>query len=359
MNILLVYHELGFRGGEKLFTNLSRGLIKKGHKVYFVAGRSNPQKLNLPKNVKLISPSKFINKIFKNNWLFVFFSLPVTVFSILKIIKKVDVIYTGEVFTALWPSIIVSSLFKKKLLLSAFEIKKVSFVKNAVTINSSLIPYLKKSGVKNVSYIPPGIDFPKFKYTKTYLPAQAGKNIILMVGAIHPAKGQQIAIDAFKLVKTKIPDAVLIIAGGGDSNSIENLESKINNLNLNNSITVTGFVPENEINNYYLKSNVCLMCGPIGGLTIIESLYFGKNIIYPTSGNPPLGPVEEHDLGIVLSKNEPKLYAQKIIDILKYPKKYEAKLKKDRQKAIKLFSLNNFTKSTLHVLQKISDQDLV
>lgn len=343
MNILLVYHELGGRGGEKLFLNLANGLIVKGHKVNLCIGRITN---NTPPHKKLIliKPSKIINHIFQNNWIFIILSMPFTFFNILKNLSDIDVIYTGESFTAFYPSLFASLITGKKLVLSAFEIKNcflINKVKHAATINKTLVPVLKKAGIKNVTYIPAGIDFPKFKSKKP------NKNMILMVGTIHPAKRQDIAIEAFELAKKKIPDLKLVIAGGGDTN---NLKFQILNLKLQNSVKITGFISENQIKEYYQKSSLCLMCGPIGGLTILESLYFNKNIIYPTSGNPPLGPVEEHNLGTILPKNDPKLYAEKIVDIIKHPKKYEEKLKRDRKFVLKNFSVEKFTSKTLKIL---------
>lgn len=360
MNILLVYHELGFRGGEKLFANLCKGLSEKGHRVTFVCARVNKKSIALPKKIQLIKPPVLLNKLFENNWIFVLFSMPITFANILRHASKIDVIYSGETFTAFWPALMASKILAKKLVLSVYEVSKsksiinlinnflLEHVRYATTINSTLIPTLKNDfKIKKVHSIPAGIDFSVLRKpdpTKVIRKFGLEKNkVILMQGAIHPQKRQDLAIKAFRLVSKAVPNLKLIIVGGGDKAYLERL-------NLS-GIIFAGFIPEHDIKDYYSVADVCIMCGPIGGLTIVEALFFNKITVYPSSGTPPLGPVEEYNLGEIIYKKTHTAFAAKILEILKKPEKYSKKITDDRKKALKIFSLKRFTSDTLRVLE--------
>lgn len=379
MRILLVYHELGGRGGERLFTTLAKGSINNDHEVSLVVGRYNKEFLPVPKEVKIIKPPQLLNNLIQNNWIFAFLSMPITFINIIRTIPKVDVIYSGESFTGLWPAICASLLSKKALVLSVFELGKrtssptgwrgvlnflwdktntylVKKVKFAVTINSTLIPSLKKNfGIPNVYSVPAGIDFSHFANPN---PTQVikkyrlnGKKIILMQGLLHPQKRQDLAIESFNLTKKKIPNCTLIISGGGDQNYLNKLKKLAYKLKLEKDVVFTGFVPDDELKNYYRAADVVLMCGPIAGLTVIEALYSDKLTIYPTSGKPPLGPVEEYGLGIILMEKSAEEFSKSIIDVLTNPENYKSKLKKDKEIALSKFSMHSFTESTLKVLK--------
>jgi len=379
MRILLVYHELGGRGGERLFATLSKGFISKGHEVYLVVGRINKDYIPFAPEVRIIKPPRLLNNLIQNNWVFAFFSMPATFINIMRTLASADIIYSGESFTGLWPAIIASLISGKKLVLSVFELGKyvspphgwravlnflwdkvntylVGKIKFAVTINSTLTPALKNNfGIANVYSIPAGIDFSYFanpnpaKVTKKY--GLGGKKIILMQGLLHPQKRQDLAIKAFSLVKKKIPNSSLIIAGGGDQNYLNKLKKLAGKLELEKDIVFTGFVPDDELKNYYSAADLVLMCGPIAGLTIIEALLFNKLTIYPTSGKPPLGPVEEYGLGIITKNKSSKEFSRYIVDILLNPSKFKNKLEKDKKNAISKFSMNSFTNSTFEVLR--------
>lgn len=379
MKVLLVYHELGFRGGERLFSTLAKGLILKGNKVVLLVGRFNKESIPFPKEVKIVKPPNVINTILQNNWLFALFSMPYTFLNIMRTVPSVDVIYCGESFTGLWPTYFASVISKKKLVVSVFELGKrvsppsgwqgilhtiweytnnfiVKKVKFATTINSSLVTPLNKNfGIPNVFSIPAGIDFNIFnnpkpeKVIKKY--KLKGNKIILMQGLLHPQKKQDLSIKAFSLVKGKVPNNTLIIAGGGNQNYLKKLKKLTLRLKVEKDTIFAGYVPNDELKNYYAASDVVLMCGPIAGLTVIEALYFDKLTIYPTSGKPPFGPVEEYGLGIITKTKSAQEFSKYIVDVLTNPEKYKGKIEKDKKLALNKFSMKSFTKATLEVFK--------
>ena len=367
MRIFLVYHDLSFRGGERLFATLAKGLIKKGHSVYLVAGRIGKNPRPFSSQVKIIRPPGLFNKLFGNNWLFVIFSMPITLINILRVIPKIETVYTAEGFLALWPAIIAATLFRKKLVLSVFELgsTKTNFintffvkqVKNAVTVNSTLVPALEKTfKIPNVRSVPAGIDAELFKKANPYSVIKRykldSKKILFMPGLINRHKMQDLAIEILSEVKKEFPETALIIAGSGDEKYLEELRTLVKKLKLEEKdVVFAGFVPENDLKHYYAASDLVLMCGPIAGLTIIEALFCNKLTIYPTSGHPPLGPVEEYGLGFIVKDKKASSFSKKIVTYLKNPHKFSKKLQKDKKLAVKEHSLESFTNRTLDVLK--------
>ncbi len=106
------------------------------------------------------------------------------------------------------------------------------------------------------------------------------KNFII-VGLVRPSKGQDQVVYAFKEVIKKYPDVILNIVGGDQLNWINNIV-QLNNLD--NNVRVLG-----EVNNpfeYYLKSDVALMCSPneAMGRVTLEAMASGVPVIGYNSG---------------------------------------------------------------------------
>jgi glycosyltransferase involved in cell wall biosynthesis len=382
MRILLVFHDLSFRGGEKVFANLAKGLTQQKHSAALLVARKAANSIPLPPKVKLITPSFICNQLFQNNWIFTLFSLPVTTLNLLNHAKNYDVIYTSESFLSLWPAVLIAKLTHKKLILSVFELGHTSenhpalrglssqifstlntyFVKqvqHAITVNQSLeIPLKQKYQIPHITTILAGIDFDLFKNPEPKKIKQKyrlqHKKIIVMTGIVHPYKKQDLALDILKEVRKKIPEIMLLIIGDGPEKFRTLIKQKIQQENLKKNVVLVGLIKDEELKNFYAAADMVLQCGPIGGLTIIEAIISGKMPIYPTSGNPPQGPVEPLQLGIIVAKNQPEIYAKKIIEYLKNPQKYKDKLHRDQHIIRTKYSLEKFAKETIKILTEKS-----
>lgn len=345
MNCLLVFHEIGIRGGEKVFLKISEALVNKNNKVTFVCGKLNKIHQPIPKKVKIVKS---------------FLGIPFMFFGILGQIRKTDVIFTGESPFCLWPSIFLGTIFRKKIIFVDFEFgnKKenpisIFFAKKAdigVAINKKLLPYLKnKLSVKKSHYFPIPIDEKIFKHPKK-IKRLNNKFVIFMPGVIHPAKRQDIAIKTLEIIHKKIQGAILIVGNVGKSSYKSELRKLAKSYNLDKKI-IFKYIKDSELKNYYYSSDIVLMCGPIGGLTIAEASYFKKISIYPTSGSPPSGPVEELGLGVILIKNTPNEYARIILKYHKNPSNYNKKIDADKKIVDANFSSFQFSKNIIKLIK--------
>lgn len=69
-------------------------------------------------------------------------------------------------------------------------------------------------------------------------------NSLVYMGALYPEFGSDLAIEALKVVKQKLPDATLHIIGGGDG--FERLKKLVTKLDLEESVILYGFVKDNN-----------------------------------------------------------------------------------------------------------------
>jgi glycosyltransferase involved in cell wall biosynthesis len=115
-----------------------------------------------------------------------------------------------------------------------------------------------------------------------------GRPVVLCVGRLVPYKGYSTLIDAAKLMHT---DAAIIIVGGGPL--ADGLQKKINELDLNNRVVLTGRVASNTL--AALQSGATVYCMPSNerseafGVALLEAMVWSLPLVatqIPGSGVP-------------------------------------------------------------------------
>jgi len=144
-----------------------------------------------------------------------------------------------------------------------------------------LVEELRSYGLRNVVYLPNGIDFSKFRCTKRQAESfrkrhriPKTKKVVLYLGRISFEKKLDALLQAFSRIKRT--DAVLVLAGGGPG--LESLRDFAKRLKTRNVI-FTGFV-RNPAHAYACAD---LFVSPSDtetfGLTFIEAMYWGLPVI--------------------------------------------------------------------------------
>lgn len=86
---------------------------------------------------------------------------------------------------------------------------------------------------------------------------------VLFVGRIQPAKGPDVALEAFAIVANQVEDSRLVIVGapsGSDGrNEYESLQRRAKHLNLSDRVTFAEPVPHREMPDVYRASNLVLV----------------------------------------------------------------------------------------------------
>jgi glycosyltransferase involved in cell wall biosynthesis len=73
-------------------------------------------------------------------------------------------------------------------------------------------------------------------------PTAKDKRVILFLSRIHPKKGIELLLNAFKGVRVQRDDVILVVAGDGDPRYVSELRQRAAEMNLSESIIWTGFL---------------------------------------------------------------------------------------------------------------------
>lgn len=195
-------------------------------------------------------------------------------------------------------------------------IKSVYGLDYFVLVSKSLKEFYDgKTGNCKCVYIPNSISYmPKNKSKLN------GKNLI-SVGRLEIEKGYSDLIDVFSLVHKVYPDWKLNIIGDGSLK--EELQRKINKLNLTDSIILHGFRDSKYIEKELLKSSIYLMSSTTEsfGLVLIEASSFGLPCIAFTSASGACEIIKDNWDGYLIEDRDKEKMAKRIINLIKNPER--------------------------------------
>lgn len=138
---------------------------------------------------------------------------------------------------------------------------------------------------------------------------------LLYLGRIKKYKSVQHLIDAFKIVKDKLPDAKLAVVGDGDYAPA--LKEQAKSLNLSDSIEFTGYVSSEEKVERMRRSHVAVLPSirEGWGLTNIESNSVGTAVV--ASNSPGLrDSVRDGETGYLYEYGNVEQLAENLLKIL-------------------------------------------
>jgi glycosyltransferase involved in cell wall biosynthesis len=159
-------------------------------------------------------------------------------------------------------------------------------------------------------------------------------------------KGYDQILQALPKIRRSIPHIQYILVGKGDDRP--RIEQLINQLNLQDCVTLTGFVPEDELCDHYNLCDVFAMPskGEGFGIVYLEALACGK----PTLGGNQDGAIDalcQGELGALVDPDDVDAIAKTLIQILQgtYPNPLLYQPELLRTKVIDFFSVERFNKT--------------
>lgn len=197
-----------------------------------------------------------------------------------------------------------------------------TFDRNQFTISSKPIYLLKRYGLT---------------------PNQPVILTVARLGRTAKYKGYDRVIQALVKVRRHLPNVHYILAGKGDDRL--RIEALVTNLNLQDCVTITGFVPDKELCDHYNLCDVFTMPsnGEGFGIVYLEALACGKPVL---AGNQDgsVEPLVKGKLGCLVNPNDIKEISNSLIDILtgnySHRKIYQQQYL--RQKTIEYFGFDKF-----------------
>jgi glycosyltransferase involved in cell wall biosynthesis len=292
---------------------------------------------------------------------------------LLKLFKlgmRCDLLYAQNVTSAGLPSLFVSKILGKRMVLkivgdAAWEQGKgyLGVIQKCVARHaySVIVPsrYLKE---RITSW---GVN--KDKITVIYNAVEAGSSInlskdqakkkigitgdiILSIGRLAPWKGFSDLIDLMPDLLKKNDSFRLIIAGEGDDR--KNLENKIKDLEVNNEVKMTGSLPHSQMPLYFKAADIFVLNSGYEGLShvILEAMQAGLPIIASDEGgNPEL--IEEGFNGFLVKYGDQGELRQAILKIWKN-KDLQEKFGQNSKIKIKDFTWENLVSQTVRILKQ-------
>lgn len=383
MNVLIVLPVLSYRGGERIFYTLAKGLVSQGHQVGIVVGRVEANAFSFHAPIKLIRLSRLGNQLMQHNLVFMFAIFPVLVYLIYRNSVDVEVIDTESGF-ALWASTIVGKLRRIKVVWTIFAFEQKPFKSNlfnklfAATYRKIDAFFAKKAdgytciasrlhqmmrkvyGIREVKVIIPAVDTARFARADGQIIIDqyrlAGRKVLLLPAALHPKKNQELAIYSLRYVVNRFPEAVLILVGDGPDRA--RLERLAQSTGVQDSVLFVGVAKENTIAHYYAVADLVLVCSKVENeglsMTALEAL---ANRVLPivARGAGIAEILQDRQTGVVV---EPVVdrYKRAIVSCLAHPEKYKNIIERGRRWVLKELSVENFAQTTTALFQSVLEK---
>lgn len=173
-------------------------------------------------------------------------------------------------------------------------------------------------------------------------------NRVLYIGEVSRAKGTDIVVRAFSIVKKAFPGAELLI-GGRRSKDQPLLEALSSELGLRD-VTFLGYIPENELASHYAAATVMIFPSRCGfGLSTLEAMACGTPVIVGAVFDAPefIG-----DAGMLVDPDDIDGMADSVIRILTDSRMREQLSAKGIAKAGE-FSWGTMARKTAEAYQEI------
>ena len=187
---------------------------------------------------------------------------------------------------------------------------------------------------------------PKPQYLLDRYQLDADKQIILTVTRLSKSdgyKGYDQIIQALPTIRRQIPNIHYLLVGKGDDR--DRIETLIKDHQLQDCVTLAGFVADHELNDHYNLCDVFAMPskGEGFGIVYLEALACGK----PTIGGNQDGAIDalcNGELGILIDPDNIEQIAQAIIDTLQGNHPLSILYQPDslRQKVIEIYGFDKF-----------------
>ncbi|MBI2673848.1 MAG: glycosyltransferase family 4 protein [Candidatus Zambryskibacteria bacterium] len=194
-------------------------------------------------------------------------------------------------------------------------------------VSKALKKALEQNGISGIEVIHTGIDLSEYP---TFYNGQ-NKKIIFFAGRLSDAKGAKVVEKAMQIISKKMPDAELITAGTGGK-----------------------WLNREEMKMAYASSSVVIVpsvCFDALPRTVLEASASGRPVIStPYGGAKEV--IEDGVTGYIIDPFKPDELAEKIIDLLKDPRKAEKFGKAGYQRIEREFSLEKLTNRYIDIYAK-------
>lgn len=232
------------------------------------------------------------------------------------------------------------------------------YTSSIITINKEDYNIAKKKMLDNVTLVSGvGISREKFDVKLTTrekrnlyksLHISINSYILIFSGEINKNKNQWLLLDAVKILKDRIPNLILLLPGTDLTNG--EIETYAKKIGVYQNVRFLGF--RKDIPELLLISNLSLSSSKREGLpvNIIEAMYMNVPVIATNCrGNRDL--IKNGVNGLLVYKNSPKEFANKIERLYKHPE-LARKFSDESKKNVEKYMIDNVLNDVVRVYEE-------
>ena len=181
-----------------------------------------------------------------------------------------------------------------------------------------------------------GVDTALFAPAPQEPPDAAARTRVLFVANVSPVKGVYTLLDAFGRVRASVPEATLVIAGGG--RHLADVRRRTGELGLNGCVDVIGNVARHEIPALMHRSAVYTLpsFGDPYATSVIEAFAAGMPVVVTHSGG--LAELVDDFGGLRVTPGDPEELARALVSLLRSPERARRMGAHNRGRAEREFS---------------------
>lgn len=156
------------------------------------------------------------------------------------------------------------------------------------------------------------------------------------IGRLHPQKGQEFLIRAFRLLKEQQPKLRLVLVGDGPDAAMLKAEAQ----GLGDAVIFTGSVVGDEYNNLLNAFDIYIQPSRFEGLprTLLDAMYLGKPIV-ATAVNGNLDALRDGENGLLVPSENVEAIAAAVRTLLDAPQRAQAMAQQAHQDALTSFDM--------------------
>ena len=199
---------------------------------------------------------------------------------------------------------IIDYMFTKKIINYANVLHSVG--------HSEIESYIQYGGKKEkIIQVENGIELKDFELTdSTNILKKLDimeKPYILFLSRIHPKKGLELLLSAFKELTQSNDEIYLVIAGSGENDYVQKIQKNVKELSLTNKVKFTGLVSQNEKITLLKSAKIFSLISKsdVHPRAIQEALTMGVPVVISKESDYP--EVEEYNAGKIVSLDNKKI----------------------------------------------------
>ncbi|WP_083881620.1 glycosyltransferase family 4 protein [Haloferax elongans] len=163
--------------------------------------------------------------------------------------------------------------------------------------------------------VPNGVDTGKYNPGPSDIEFNEWETVLLYVGPLMDRKGIEYLIQSLPTILDKYPKTGLVIVGGGESDTYEELADS---LGVKDNIRFEGFVPDEKLPEYYRGADIFAFPSLLEGfgMVLIEAMASGLPVVSTTSSAIPevVG-----DAGLLCEPASVSPIAKQVCDLIENP----------------------------------------